>query len=271
MSGARLRLAALLLLAAAPAGAHTTVEKTARCTVVVRVPIEVSGPNATQELADRWEREIETEWNGPTAERIARLAAEHGLDPKKDAEKLDRLGRELLAEAGLPEGHTRVDCCNIRFEVEIRLGEGTRGYHQIRAVPEVEEKEVRGRRIQTRFRDFVRGAGWAHVDDASGTWADAPAGRSEPAHEAGHLMGLGDEYEDSVLRTSSGEVFKDPETGQPIALGSHPKPGHELDLMANESKDGWPSEAAIRRILALGGVECDCCPETTSADVSRFD
>jgi hypothetical protein len=261
----RVALAALLLLAASAAGARTTVEKPARCTVVVRIPIELSGPAATQELADRWEREIESEWNGPTTEMIARLAREHGLDPKQDAERLDRLGRELLAEAGVPEGHTRVNCCNIRFEVEIRLGEGTAGYHQVRAVPEFEEKEARGRRIRVRFRDFVRGAGWAHADDASGTWADAPAGRSEAAHEAGHLMGLGDEYEDSVLRTESGEVFKDPETGQPIAIGSHPKPGHELDLMANETKDGWPMEDAIRKILELGGVECDCCPKETSA------
>ena len=268
----RLGLFALLVLSAGAAGAHTTVVKTARCTVVVRIPIEVSGPSATQELADRWEREIEAEWNGPTAEMIARLAREHGLDPKKDTEKLDQLGRELLAEAGLPDGHTRVNCCNIRFEVEIRLGEGTRGYHQIGAVPEFEEKDVRGRRIQTRFRDRVRGSGWAHADDASGTWADAPPGRSAAAHEAGHLLGLGDEYEDSVLRLPSGEVFVDPETGQPIVVGSHPKPGHELDTMANDPQDGWPTEEAIRRVLALGGVECDCCPKSSSAAaVPRFD
>jgi len=248
---------------------RTTVAKTGDCEVTVTVPIEIHGSAASQALADQWQAEMEHKWNGPTAEMVAQLGERHGLDPRdpENFERLDEIARRMMAAGGVPTDATMVDCCTIKFvfDVRVRGEEATRGYHQIEAVPEFEEREVRGKTRKFRVRDFVRGASGAHYFDRTGRWGAGSGEDSAAAHEVGHLMGLGDEYDDThIMDTRTGKPAIDRTTGKPMVIGSKPKEGHESDVMADDPHSGWPTEDGIRKILALGRVSCNCCPDADS-------
>lgn len=93
-------------------------------------------------------------------------------------------------------------------------------------------------------------------------WTD-----SEPpgayAHEAGHLMGLIDQYTD--YDGINGICYD--EDDPCIAL-----PGHEEDIMGSLS--GKPTQKSIDDIVARGGVicPCECCPKPITGDASiEFD
>jgi hypothetical protein len=76
-----------------------------------------------------------------------------------------------------PAGHQHFECCIVRFDVVTRVGRGTPNFHQINVLP--------GPGTST------AGLG---PGSANGTW-DALDNGNVNAHEAGHLMGLPDEYD----------------------------------------------------------------------------
>jgi hypothetical protein len=69
-------LLALALLAPADGHAQTKVARSAECEVMIVIPLEVFGPRATKALADRWKKNIEATWNGPTSEMIEQIATQ---------------------------------------------------------------------------------------------------------------------------------------------------------------------------------------------------
>src|SRR5690606_23649821 len=95
---------------------------------------------ATQELVDRWKRNIEGQWNGASQEMIDEIAADHGLDPNASADRdaLNDLYQKFLEETGGDRKCFYSKCCKIFFVADVRLGSGTDGYHQVKAVPTTE-------------------------------------------------------------------------------------------------------------------------------------
>src|SRR5690606_36682282 len=92
----------LLLFFDLTASAKTVEKRIDDCTIEVRVPIEVHGPRATQELVDRWKRNIEGQWNGASQEMIDQIAADNGLDPDNydHRDQLNDLYQTFLEETG---------------------------------------------------------------------------------------------------------------------------------------------------------------------------
>jgi len=75
------------------------------------------------------------------------------------------------------------------------------------------------------------------------------------AHEAGHLMGLGDQYEPVDLDIPRGN-------GKELTVTINlPKEGKAGNIMADPS--GWPSQEDINNVVESSGIECpcECCPE----------
>jgi hypothetical protein len=75
------------------------------------------------------------------------------------------------------------------------------------------------------------------------------------AHEAGHLMGLGDQYEPVDLDIPLGD-------GEELTITINlPKEGKVGNIMADPS--GWPSQEDINNVVESSGIECpcECCPE----------
>ena len=70
------------------------------------------------------------------------------------------------------------------------------------------------------------------------------------AHEAGHLMGLGDQQDEKEVEENGKKVKK-----------KFPKKGFQDNIMGWPS--GWPSQADIDQIVKKSGIECPCkcCPE----------
>ena len=90
--------------------------------------------------------------------------------------------------------------------------------------------------------------------ETSGKW-DSNAPYGVYAHECGHLMGLGDQYVESVINIqhSNGSYTTERQT--------YPIPGKKGNIMAGT--DGYPSQEDINTIVKSSGVECPCkcCPE----------
>ncbi|MCK5030390.1 MAG: hypothetical protein KAR64_02890, partial [Thermoplasmatales archaeon] len=76
------------------------------------------------------------------------------------------------------------------------------------------------------------------------------------AHEAGHLMGLRDQYHElpKAHRDGDGDIDADDRR-------TEPNTGHTDDIMA--TLDGKPRQDAIEEIVEVAGIECpcECCPE----------
>ncbi|HLA38301.1 MAG TPA: hypothetical protein VJZ02_07525, partial [Candidatus Brocadiales bacterium] len=133
----------LLALSLLLASHHTTYASTTvtvgpdRCTVTVTVNIEIHGPAATQALADRWKRNIERTWNGPTAELAERVADDMNVtDINANRAEVDRRAREFMQRQGV--NCSNVNCCDICFVANVRLRQGntpTPGNHQVEALP----------------------------------------------------------------------------------------------------------------------------------------
>lgn len=249
-----------LFLSIGLADAKTTVTQgPGKCTVTVTVNIAIHGPNATQELADRWKRNIENLWNGPTNELTSRIANANRLDPNnaQNRERINNLAKEYLRNNGVPGNCSYVNCCNICFRVNIRLLSDVIGeegyenkYHRIEVVPEYQTRTVDGREVREWTRSFVMGLNGQGAS-TTGTWGDDQDGSWPPeAHEVGHLMGLEDQYHDDA------------------AGHSVTHEGHQEDLMANCL--GWPWEDAINRILEIAGVSCNCCDSMIDSFYQRY-
>lgn len=235
-----------------PAFAKTVATKTARCTILFTINIEVSGPDASQDVADRWKREIEHRWNGPTVEMIKPVAEEYGLDLTKpqEREKADTLARALMEIAGLPAGHTRVNGCNVRVEVNIKVGKGTPGYHQIRAIPDTVQVVDKAGKERTEYEDSeVRGSPNAFFKSLEGEWTSGER-RTAADHEAGHLLAERDMRDEIEL--------VDPATDRKERFSQGVHPGHELDIMAHNTGVKWPMEATFQNAMERGEVKCDC-------------
>jgi hypothetical protein len=240
-------LFAALWLLSTHAVAQTKVTKDGDCEYTILVPIEIYGPNATSELADRWKRNIEGQWNGPTEEMVHRLYDQ--LPDKPQAEPPISIEwnqffrgkyQQFLESVGEKSG-ALINCCRITVKVDIKIrpesAESSPGYHQIKVVP---NDEVRS------FVKWTQGAAGTRTVPSSGTWEDDPTGRPPEAHEVGHLMGLDDRYTDT--HDDDGNVN-----------GSTAHDGHEHDLMARNQ--AWPQSAAFNEILRIHGFSCNCCKE----------
>jgi hypothetical protein len=84
-------------------------------------------------------------------------------------------------------------------------------------------------------------------DRMGGIWSSSASAKTI-AHEAGHLMGLDDEYTDDANGVSQ------------------PNPGMDTNIMGSVSKcNETANRSQIEDIVNLGGVycPCECCPEET--------
>ncbi len=261
---------ATAFLVAPPARAQTAITRAAECEVTIVVPIEIHGRRATPELADRWKKQIEAVWNGPTEEMVKEMAEYVDVLSKDhllwDRDNLNQAYRDFLQSMGVNANCAMVNCCRICIRVDIRIrrpDDAPRpGYHQVEVHAAHEGKwstagqipvigEYVGEFESEWFRSYVHwgaeGSGAPLNGATTGSkWADEP---DDPAwaHEVGHLMGLDDDYTD--VKDANGKV-----------TGSEPKPGHDgHDLMA--SSQAWPEEDAFRRILAKKGLDINCCKD----------
>ncbi len=273
-------LAAAVLLRPGAAAAGTTAEKTGACEITVTLRIEIFGdagtavtvhePDAgdieipgaaTEALARRWKKDIESTWNGLTEEQAREVMKAAGQSQLPRRGRYDQELARFRRDTDQPDA-ALVDCCRIRFvaRVRVRRGgpeDGTPGWHQVMAVashyevdapdppPGAEKYKKKGKK-RVWFRSWVR---MPEKPGGSGTgaWADDPS-YPVAAHEAGHLMRLGDEYTDVKVH------------GKTV---SRPKKGHHHDLMANVW--AYPKAGAIRSILKELGAECDCCAAVDEA------
>ncbi len=122
-----------------------------------------------------------------------------------------------------------------------------------------------GIRVQPGFRSFIKGFQSAFADGFSsepyehnmgGNWGFDQYAGTTSAHEAGHELGLEDQYHDE---TKDGKTV------------SVPTPGHENDLMASltgrliSQPHGGDPVNNIEKILKKRGLVCPetCCPKET--------
>lgn len=176
----------------------------ADCTITVTLNIGIYGPKATSALASKIEGCIESHWNGHAT--------------KKGCGKCDPGNCKVVVDA------------NVKY------------YPKAKHWPDVPEDNQIKIRNKKKPRSWVFGPGgsWGHWHD------DTPApGSRNPcwvfAHEAGHLMGLGDDYS---------------------YWTGDPKKGHAGHMMGEYG--GSVVQHEIDGIL--GGKKCPkecCCPPTS--------
>jgi len=238
--------------------ARTIVTKTGPCEVTVECNIAIWGPNATQALADRWEKTVSSKFNGPSSQLVAHVAKANGQatpNEKADWEPNDafknskKLAEDFLKDIGMDSAY--VNCCRVKFKINVKLKSDIKAgdktpYHTVKVMPQFRTvTKADGTTERVEFRDFVRVPGGdlskLHKQSTTGEWSDVTGHWAAEAHETGHLMGLDDKYTED-------------------ATGCHTVPGHETDVMNNNW--GAPYEAAIAEIVKLGGVECNCCKKS---------
>ena len=190
----------------ANSGTYVTIDE---CDITVEIRIQISGEGATDDLATEIENEIEDVWNN-----------DWKIKCKEDCER---------HEPG----------CPVTFDANVSKLKANEtadaGSHQIEV-----KKDPTGKGISTVNKPFPTPNGGSA---GSGNWDDnEPAGTW--AHEAGHLMGLGDCY-----RVISEDPYR-----------TEPKPGCNGRIMGSLS--GTPSQDNVSSIVAAGGIECPCkcCP-----------
>lgn len=256
----RLAVAFVLLLVSVWVYGRTIVTKTGPCEVTVECNIAIWGPNATQAVADRWQKTISAKYNGPSSQLIDHIAKANGLkpgvkpdeDPNDDFKKAKKLAEDFLKEIGMDSAY--VNCCKVKFKIKVKLqskiaADDKTDYHKVKVVPQFSTiTKADGTTERVEFRDFVRVPGGdlskTHKQSTTGEWADRTGSWAAEAHETGHMMGLDDQYTED-------------------AAGCHTVPGHETDVM--NYNWGAPFEAAIARIVQLGGVKCNCCTSLDDA------
>ena len=138
-------------------------------------------------------------------------------------------------------GYSLLGCCKVTTRSTVRVvrrsGRPRPGYNQVQITNDPD------------FRSFVSGT----LD--GGTWSSAETGEVY-AHEAGHLLGLFDQYTD--VTDDNGESV------------SKTLPGHEMDKMGAPGGKlgvGLDARAALDRLLTGKGARCDprrCCRGTTT-------
>jgi len=180
------------------------------CEITVEIRIQISGEGATDNLAGEIETDIEDVWND-----------DWKIECKEDCER-------------------KKPGCTVTFDANVsKLTEDEKadpGSHQIEI-----KNDPSGKGISSVDNPLPTPNGGS---SGSGTWDN-----NEPnhtwAHEAGHLMGLGDCYD---------VISEDP-------YRTRPQAGCNGNIMADLS--GAPSQNNISQIVENGGIECpcECCPE----------
>ena len=126
-------------------------------------------------------------------------------------------------------------CCRVRYDIDMRVGSGTEGWHQIKVYNDVKLED----------------GSWTDIDreEARGHWrVCADTGRMA-AHEVGHLMEFCDEY--------------------PTTRVCSPKPEHYITvggdrcIMADFSSDAFAPPYHVDQLMASTGTTCPrgCCPQ----------
>ena len=141
--------------------------------------------------------------------------------------------------------------CKVTFDaiVTSRSPEGrpTPGYHQVEIIDNDEYHEEHN---ESHRSSVTWPSGDPPPNDGEhqleGEWDDADTAEVI-AHEAGHLMGLEDEYD---------VISEDPYV-------TRPKPGFEDNIMGNTSSGNKPNINQIENIVHNGNIwcPCECCPE----------
>lgn len=150
----------------------------------------------------------------------------------------------LGCSPGKVGGYSLLGCCTVSTRTKVRVrrpGKGPRpGYNQINITTE------------DGFRSYVDGG------RDSGTWSSAESGWTY-AHEAGHLLGLDDEYDD--MTDANGDTV------------SVTRPGHEMDKMGAANGKlgvGVAARGDLDRLLVSQGAQCNtarCCRRTTTTTI----
>src|SRR5436190_24136764 len=119
------RLVALMAISALhfvdiQSSAQTVVTKDGDCEFTIHIPLEIYGPNATPELADRWKKNIEGAWNGPTEELVRNFydSAGHRDEPlpvmdKNWRDRFKSQYEDMLTTVGDLSSAANVNCCKI--------------------------------------------------------------------------------------------------------------------------------------------------------------
>lgn len=191
---------------------------------------------------------------------------------KRTLKKLEDNQRELEAEGSLKKSDLEkkaedwkkeiedtwnganyvYDCCKVKFIVEVKVRDKkdppTPGFDQIGVVP-----------AGSGYRDSMKGITRGSVDDdgfsnepyekdLGGEWNSGSSGVAP--HEAGHEMGLGDQYDDSFDKDGN--------------LVSTTRKGHEHDIMGGREGKPVNSIDNIKTILKKRGIKCppECCKKS---------
>jgi len=288
-----LQISAMLILLAiaalSTAQAQTKIIRNGECEVTIIVPIEIFGPRATPELADRWKQFIEAHWNGPTSEMAHRIAEDYPPDygmnvnsPNDSTWNFVNIDyQNFMRLIGADPNCALVNCCKICVKIDIKIRKPadspTAGYHQVQVhqrheghwstLGQIPGGAYIGEFETEWFRSSVQwGSGGPSSPMTEATtgsnWSD-DLDWSSWAHEVGHLMGIDDHYED--IKDENGKT-----------TGSKTKPGYPSDdLMVHPY--GWPTNADFAEILKYAGLAINCCHDavnitetvTTEINLSR--
>jgi hypothetical protein len=150
----------------------------------------------------------------------------------------------LGCSPGKVGGYSLLGCCKVNTQTKVRVrrkGKGPRpGYNQIEITNEAD------------FRSYVDGG------RDSGKWGSTESGEVY-AHEAGHLLGLDDQYDD---RTDA--------DGNTVSVT---RPGHEMDKMGAPGGKlgiGGAARGSLDSLLLSKGARCNptkCCRRSTTTTI----
>ncbi len=146
-----------------------------------------------------------------------------------------------------PKKYKFKDWCPVHLNTSVVVRRGNKprkGYHHIEIIADPNDDDVGGT-----FTSHCDAVGTPDgKTETGGAWDDHEA-KNTYAHEAGHLMGLEDEYNEG--RDANGKRT------------STPKPGHANDKMATLS--GMYQPSGIDAIIMKAGVKCPdhCCKNKT--------
>jgi hypothetical protein len=210
-------------------GSGTSVE-IEDCNITVRLKIEIYGEGASRLLASQIQSEIEYIW---------------GTDVNSDDWYIDCKEEDQDCPVQKPG-------CKVKFNVTVKMrnesDNATDGYHQIKMKNDTVGDEGNYSVVNKPLPTPNGGTGTGTWDnnEPQGTWA----------HEAGHLMGLGDTYVTYMVNISGNLTRRTRPNG----------PKYKDHIMANLS--GFPFQDNITQVVNNGGIycPCKCCPEENDTE-----
>ena len=156
----------------------------------------------------------------------------------------------------------KLGCCKVKFVANLIVVDDFNkipaGYDRIKIRLDPNYRsEING--FQNGFKDGFSHEPYEH--DMDGDWTIDTADNATAPHEAGHEMGLEDQYKDY--------------TGEDGQTYSRPNPGHEVDIMGTSRKGkvisappGKPEINNVLIILKNLNLKCPekCCPHCTTGN-----